>query len=223
MRYPYLFLDCDGTLFDFDQSERNAIKFLSGQIGFDYEKGMPIYHQVNAQCWAELEQGLMDQEQLRVERFRRFLPVVGCKAEPEKANEIYGDALAKEGIPYPFTKPLLTRLRALGHKLYITTNGIPATQWGRYHASGIIPYVDDIFISGELGYSKPDPRYFEVVLAKLGNPDRSLCAIVGDSLTSDIQGGRNAHIHTIWYNPGHKHSALPDDQLDDLTKLPLHI
>ena len=62
-----------------------------------------------------------------------------------------------------------------------------------------------------------------MVLAKLGNPDRSLCAIVGDSLTSDIQGGRNAHIHTIWYNPGHKHSALPDDQLDDLTKLPLHI
>lgn len=137
MRYPYLFLDCDGTLFDFDQSERNAIKFLSGQIGFDYEKGMSVYHEVNAQCWAELEQGLMDQEQLRVERFRRFLPLVGCKADPEKANEIYGDALAKEGIPYPFTKPLLTRLRSLGYKLYITTNGIPATQWGRYHASGI--------------------------------------------------------------------------------------
>lgn len=223
MRYPILFLDCDGTLFDFDQSECNAVRHLAKEIGFDYAKGFPLYHRINAQCWAEMEKGLLDQKTLKVERFRRFLPLMGCDTDPNQATRIYSDALAKEGIPYPFAKPLLAGLRASGYKLYITTNGIPQIQRGRFQASGMFPFIDGLFISGELGYSKPDPRFFEAVREKIGNPDKELCAVVGDSLTSDIQGGRNAGIHTIWYNPQHQKSTLADDELDDLTKLPLHI
>ena len=28
--------------------------------------------------------------------------------------------------------------------------------------------------------------------------------MIGDSLTSDIQGAINAGVHACWYNPGHK-------------------
>ena len=40
--------------------------------------------------------------------------------------------------------------------------------------------------------------------------------IIGDSLSSDIQGGKNFGITTIWYNPNHKESNLPDYQVDNL-------
>ena len=51
------------------------------------------------------------------------------------------------------------------------------------------------------------------------NPVRIL--VVGDSLSSDIQGGVNFGIPTIWYNYKHFESTLPDYQVDDLNQLNL--
>mgnify|MGYP000114095785 CR=1 FL=1 len=46
--------------------------------------------------------------------------------------------------------------------------------------------------------------------------------IIGDSLTSDIQGGLNAEIRTIWFNPNHSKAdkIIPDYEFDSLPKLP---
>ena len=45
---------------------------------------------------------------------------------------------------------------------------------------------------------------------------------MGDSLTSDIQGGINAGIRTIWFNPNHEKTSeiIPDHEFDSLMKLP---
>ena len=39
------------------------------------------------------------------------------------------------------------------------------------------------------------------MLYELGKPEYSSVLIIGDSLTSDIQGGMNAGIATRWFNP----------------------
>jgi len=43
--------------------------------------------------------------------------------------------------------------------------------------------------------------FFEAVWAEIGDYEKDEVLIVGDSLTSDMQGGVNAGILTCWYNP----------------------
>ena len=77
----------------------------------------------------------------------------------------------------------------------------------RFEASplnGLIPWL---FISEELGASKPDSAFFAPVLRTLGNPDPRRVLMVGDNLLADIQGGIQAGLDTAWYNPG----RLPGD------------
>ena len=68
---------------------------------------------------------------------------------------------------------------------------------------------DNCFISEEVGFEKPSVKYFESVSNMIPNYDASKAIIIGDSLTSDIQGGINAGIDTCWYN--HKMMNAPED------------
>ena len=61
-----------------------------------------------------------------------------------------------------------------------------------------------MFISQDMGCQKPDKEYFDQVLQAIGPVDLAETVIVGDSLTSDMKGGLNAGLDTIWYNPNGK-------------------
>jgi len=79
----------------------------------------------------------------------------------------------------------------------------------------------DIFISQEIGFNKPAPEYFAGCFAKIPDFDPAKAMIVGDSLSSDILGGKNAGIATCWINPRHKSAGdiVPDYEIEDLTQL----
>lgn len=221
MRHPVLFFDCDMTLLDFETGERNAIRVLADAAGFDFATGYPRYHAINAQCWKALEEGRLSQKALMTERFARFLPEVGCTMAPEEASRRYEAELAKQGIPFPFTRPLLEALRREGHRLYITTNGNPGVQHGRYATSGLDRLTDGLFISAEIGYAKPDPRFFTTIMARL-SVDPADVAVIGDSLSSDVRGGLAAGLYTVWYNPSHLKAPAglsPSRETDDLLTL----
>lgn len=81
------------------------------------------------------------------------------------------------------------------------TNGTAIAQKKKLEKSGLNDIVDDIFISEMVGYEKPNAKFFERVISKVGITDLSQALMIGDSLTSDIQGGFNAGIDTCWYNP----------------------
>lgn len=85
--------------------------------------------------------------------------------------------------------------------------------------------VDDTlldFQEAEDGAQKPDPHFFQYVFNRLEgfSPEKGM--IVGDSLTSDIQGGLNAGMATCWFNPTHARNDTQDvpsleiHRLDDL-------
>jgi len=91
----------------------------------------------------------------------------------------------------------------------------------RIERTGIGHYFDSIVISSEVGVTKPDPEIFGFAFSELGlqrGDDSALTAavkaetiMIGDSLSSDIQGGANFGVDTCWYNPtGHEpHSERP--------------
>ncbi|MFA7167976.1 MAG: YjjG family noncanonical pyrimidine nucleotidase [Sphaerochaetaceae bacterium] len=207
LMYTYLFFDCDNTLLDFDQGERNAFSILCKELDID-PGSYPLYHTLNSECWKEFERGELGQLELRMERFRRFLPSTGTTASAQEASNLFLSALSTEGIPYPETKPMLTELRRRGYRLYLASNGIAFVQQGRYKACNLLSYVDGAFVSEEIGYQKPDPRFFDAVCKHEGITDKKQCVMIGDSLTSDIKGGKAAGIDTIWYR---REGATKDD------------
>ena len=88
--------------------------------------------------------------------------------------------------------------------------------------SGIAPYFKEIFISEQLHTQKPDAAFYEKIGARIPNFDKDHALMIGDSLSADIQGGNNAGIDTIWYNPHHlenKTQAQPTYEVDSYQAL----
>ena len=65
-------------------------------------------------------------------------------------------------------------------------------QAGRLKSADISKYFQKIFVSEEIGADKPDKQYFDRCAEQIPDFDPQKTMIVGDSLTSDIQGGINA-------------------------------
>ena len=191
----YLLFDADNTLYDFNASEAAALRRMFSQYGIDISL-LPIYHEENLKCWFLYEHGQMTLDTLETERFRRFLQRIGNDADPEEAGNAYSGFLAEEGIMLPGALELLGSLQGR-YSLSIITNGIARIQHERFRRTDTEKYFDRIFISQEIGYAKPDPRFFSYVLDEL-SADRSECLVIGDGLTSDIQGAENAGIDSIY-------------------------
>ena len=85
--------------------------------------------------------------------------------------------------------------------IYAATNGVSYIQRGRLQASSILPFFDDIFISDEVGAHKPSTDFFEKIADQVNDFHHDSALMIGDSLTADIQGGNNAGIDSIWFNP----------------------
>lgn len=99
----------------------------------------------------------------------------------------------------------------------------PAVQEGRLRSAGIAPFFEGIFISEALGADKPSTAFFDRSVGRIPGFDRQRALLVGDSLTSDIRGGRNAGIRTCWFNPRREppRADIPADfEIRALAELP---
>ncbi|MBQ3089091.1 MAG: YjjG family noncanonical pyrimidine nucleotidase [Oscillospiraceae bacterium] len=208
-RYDWVLLDADRTLFDFDRSEQMSIRQTLRHYGIaDDQETVERYLQVNHQVWAQFDRGELAQDRLGRERFARFLRLMEVEGpDPEEMNLYYLNGLARYPYLLEGAEELCRRL-APHCRLAIVTNGLTAAQTGRLAASRLRDVIGHLFISQQLGLQKPDPAYFSKVFQTLGirQQDKARTVIVGDSLSSDIQGGINAGIDTIWFNPQGKKS-----------------
>ena len=202
-KYDVVLLDADDTLFDFQRSEREALCRVLAQRGYPTDgETLALYHRINGALWDANARGEIDQDFLTVERFAAFMRVKGGDWDPRRFNRDYLQALGEAGHLLPGAEAFCCALRAGGCQLAIVTNGLPVAQWGRLDRSPLKPLISRMFVSMELGCQKPQPEYFDRVCAELGITDRSRAVVMGDSLNSDIRGGLNAGIDTIWYAPG---------------------
>ena len=201
MPYPYLLFDADNTLFDFDQAERNAHLLLCRAHGLAFsEEGYQLYHKCNADLWRDFDRGLCTKEYLLVERFRRYLAITGEHANPEALNRDHLRALGEGAMLLPGAEELC-RVLSRDHRLYLLTNAVASVQKTRFANSAIAPYFQGAFISEEVGVGKPDPAYFDYVFHAVPGLARDNALVIGDSLTSDIQGANNAGLPCCWFNP----------------------
>lgn len=206
-RYDVILFDADRTLFDFDRSQLDALRevFQAHRIPVTQEM-MDLYIHINDHLWAQFDRGEITTEELTRVRFQLFLEEAGSQGQdPDAMNQQYLEFLGSHSYLLNGAEELCRSL-APYCKQYIVTNGIKVAQVGRLSQSPIRRYIEKMYISGEMGIRKPEAGFFQIVYDDLGmTPERwKRTVIVGDGLGSDILGGRNAHVDTIWYNPEKK-------------------
>jgi len=202
VKYEIIIFDADETLFDFNKSEREAFKNTMIEFNMEYDEDyhLKIYKEINSKLWKEIEAGSITQQQLKVERFKRLSVALNIDFDPIEFANGYAKNLANSSHLYNESLSLVEDLHK-NYKLVIVTNGLTEIQDKRIRKSIIAKYFDDIIISEEAKVSKPDPKIFDIALKDIKDLDRSKVLMVGDSLTSDIQGGINFGIDTCWFNP----------------------
>jgi len=207
--YKYLLWDIDGTVLNFKAAESAAIKKLFVQFGLGTctDEMLSRYSAINGRWWQAMERGEVTKPQLLTGRFREFFAGEGIDpAVAEAFNEAYLPALGDYIVFCDDSCNILKQLKGR-YVLAAVTNGTEIAQNKKLSASGLDKLFDAVFISGVVGYEKPDRRFFEVVFDRLGIKDPAEAIIIGDSLTSDIQGGHNMGIDTCWYAPS---GRMPD-------------
>lgn len=199
--------DIDGTLLDFGQAENYAIKrcFEIFEMGACTDEMVERYSAINTKYWERLERNEITKQEVLVGRFREFFETEGLAVEKaEPFNEEYQVRLGDKVFFNDDGKELVRELRERGILQYAVTNGTLTAQRRKLAASGLDRLLSSAFISDEIGVEKPNMGFFEHVfgaLSQAGDFKKDEIMIVGDSLTSDIQGGNNAGIVCCWYNP----------------------
>ena len=216
--------DVDGTLLDFLKAEYEAIKtcFRIFDLGECTDEMVARYSEINKKYWEMLERKELTKPEVLVGRFREFFAKEKIQTDcAEDFNKEYqlrlGDTICFCDNSYELLKSLKGRV-----KQYAVTNGTKIAQNKKLNRSGLIDVFDGIFISEDIGIEKPDVGFFQSVFERIGQYEKDEVMIVGDSLTSDMQGGNNAGIVCCWYNP--KHVSLTkalriDYEIDDLNRI----
>lgn len=200
-KYDILLFDVDGTLLDFDRAEEEGIEGLLNHYQVPVtQENKEKYHVLNKKYWEMLERGEITRDRLLGQRFEEFFGTFGIQVDGDATDSLYRRYLNNSAVLIDGAMELLRSLKE-SHKLYIITNGVAATQYNRLAKSGLDSYFDGIFISEEAGSQKPQKEFFEYCFEKMGRRDVENMLVIGDSLTSDIRGGNNAGIDTLWYNP----------------------
>ncbi|HEY3344303.1 MAG TPA: YjjG family noncanonical pyrimidine nucleotidase [Anaerolineaceae bacterium] len=199
--YPWLLFDADDTLFDYQRAECLALERAFRSAGLDYaETNLELYRRINQGLWEALERQEITSETLRVRRFELLLENLRLTYSPMQLSAAYLGHLAQCAELIEGAADVLHSLAATC-RLAIVTNGLQAVQRSRLAHSSIRDTISDLIISEEIGAAKPSPAFFVTAFARLGNPAKSEALLVGDSLSSDMQGGIGYGIDTCWYNP----------------------
>lgn len=217
--------DLDDTLLDFHRAEAEAIRHTLREFGINpTDETVALYSKINRSCWAKLETGEYTREEVLHRRFDILFQTLGVEGDAHETQKLYEYRLSLGAYYLDGAENLLDELFGK-YRLYLATNGIVNVQSRRIKDSGIGKYFDGIFVSERIGYNKPDKRFFECAFLEIPDFKLEETVIIGDTLTSDILGGINAGIKTVYFNPKNRKNdtgITPDYEigtLADLTEL----
>ena len=201
MKYENLLFDVDDTLLDFKAAELAGLTKLFANHGYILtDKLLAKYQMMNQSLWKDYEENRRTREEILDTRFGLFFDKLGKKVDSQAIEQEYRHYLNQGAQRLGNSLEIIADLSNKAN-LYVVTNGVAKTQYQRLKAASLLPYFKDIFVSETIGYQKPRVEFFEYVFRRIPQVDLSKTVIIGDSLSSDIQGGVNAGIDNIWLNP----------------------
>lgn len=208
-----VFLDLDETLFDFKRAQEEALKraFLQFDIT-PQETLLDRYDELNKYVWQLLEEEKATRDEILVLRFQMLFEEFDITKDAKAVQDVYEEELGVGHFYLPGAKGFLKALYGK-YRIYLVSNGSAQVQESRIGSSDLEEYLDAVFISEEVGADKPSSVFFNRCFSKIPPFSKEEAVIIGDSLTSDIRGGINAGLHTIWFN--HRNQPKREDILPE--------
>ena len=205
MRHNFLF-DLDQTLLDFHASEYKALGIVLKANGLSFSDEIyRAFKAYNKSLWLELEKGTITRTELFTKRFQDVFS--RCEGEaagldPLKINGDFIRTMSVNGVLMDGALEFVGRVKEnIPHaRIYIASNGATVNAKGRIASTGLDRYIDGLFISEDMGVTKPDAAFFDICLKQIGEPGSS-CIMIGDSLSSDMLGAKNASLDSVWFMP----------------------
>lgn len=220
--FEILLLDLDDTILDFHMQEKVAIeKTLSGTGIMPTPENCELYSRINDAHWKRLERGEITRQQVLYGRFHELFSRLGIAADSKETALAYMENLAQGHYFLPGAREAVESL-SKRFRLFMVSNGTASVQRKRLASAGLEPYFEQVFISQDVGINKPAKGFFDHCFSHIPDFDPAKALIVGDSLSSDVLGGKNAGIATCWVNPQHKQAdpeRKPDYEIESITQL----
>lgn len=175
----FIFLDLDDTIFDFHKAEHIALAKTLETLGLTPDPVvLSRYSEINAAHWRLLEQGKLTRAQVKERRYEQLFREFDMDVSPVLAARTYEKNLSIGHYFIDGAEELLQTL-SRDYRLFLVSNGSADIQRTRIGSSDIDKYFEKMFISEEVGFNKPDPRFFEAVFAKIPDFEKEQAVIVG--------------------------------------------
>jgi len=205
-----VFMDIDDTIYDYSAFVKNAIKNGFEKYGLcPYSDEMfKVYKDINSQLWQSTEHKQLPVPELNSICWNRFFKETGIVFDSRVFEVYFCEELYRSAI---FEPNALELIQYLSEKyiMCVASNAPYEQQMNRLKVGGIDFFFSHKFISSMIGAKKPDKAFFDYCFRELR---KSLCEnfmpeeaiIIGDTITSDIVGGRNYGMKTCFYTRGQR-------------------
>ena len=219
MHRNFLF-DLDQTLLDFHASEQRALEIVVTKNGLKFtDEVYDHFKAKNKSLWLELEKGTINRTELFTIRFNDlfdFCEGDSTGLDPLEVNADFIRTMSVNGVPMPGALEFVRKLREEipGARIYIASNGATINAQGRMASTGLDKLIEHLYISEDMGVNKPEKEFYDICLEGIGEP-RETCIMIGDSLTSDMLGAKNAGLASVWFMPsGDVDAAVREYDID---------
>ncbi len=205
MHHNFLF-DLDQTLLDFHASERKALEIIAVKNGLGFSEDVYKHFKAfNKSLWLDLEKGIITRQELFLSRFSELFEYCGGDSSGVDLLEVNNDFIRTMSVNGVLMDGALEFVKKLKNeiplsRIYIASNGATVNAKGRIASTGLDEFIDGLFISEDMGVTKPSEDFFDICFEKIGEP-KEACIMVGDSLSSDMLGAQNASIDSVWFMP----------------------
>lgn len=205
MHHNFLF-DLDQTLLDFHASERKALEIVITSNGLEFtEDCYDHFKKYNKSLWLELEKGTISRTELFIRRFTdlfEFCEGDHSGLDPLKVNNEFIFMMSQNGVLMDGALEFIIKLKnnIRDARCYIVSNGATINAEGRIKSTGLFKYLEKVYVSEWMGVTKPSPEFFDMVLEGVAEP-KETCIVIGDSLSSDMLGAKNASLASVWFMP----------------------
>ena len=204
-KYSAIFIDIDDTLLDYIPCCREAFDaalqtITNNQSPITNEDELfQLFFEISGRLFSEAKRGLHTIAEVMDLYPQEFIATIGYPAEAvEPFKHAFRAAWGTTHTLVPNAEQMLQTLHAKGYRLFAASNSFGHLQRSRLEHAGILHYFEDTYISMDIGYDKPDIRFYQEALRR-ANLQPSEVLMIGDSMTTDVLGAQAAGIDALFF------------------------
>ena len=208
MRYKAIFIDIDDTLLDYIPCCREAFDVAIerirdariSELGMSEDELFDLFFAVSGRLFSEAKHGLHTIAEVMDLYPAEFCEKAGYPPEAvDPFKHAFREAWGKTHTLVPGAREMLETLQSKGYRLFAASNSFGHLQRSRLEHADILRYFEDTFISMDIGYDKPDIRFYEESLRRCGMQANEVL-MIGDSMTTDVLGAQAAGIDALFFD-----------------------